>query len=67
MTSSTTQADSLGEAPMYWILNSDSIGLAARQNELIELSLTYKFAGFDIDINEFHGQAQESGITDRGV
>ncbi|MFC1758227.1 sugar phosphate isomerase/epimerase family protein [Planctomycetota bacterium] len=47
---------------MYWILNSQSIGFGARQNELIELSLTYKFAGFDIDINEFHSQAQAQGM-----
>ena len=47
---------------MYWILNGQSIGFSARQNELIELSLTYKFAGFDFDINEFHSQAKESGI-----
>ena len=47
---------------MYWILNAKSIGFAARQNELIELSLTYKFAGFDIDINEFHSQAQAQGM-----
>ncbi|MCA9213012.1 MAG: TIM barrel protein [Planctomycetales bacterium] len=47
---------------MYWILNGRSIGLSTRQNELIELSLTHKFAGFDIDINEFHSQATESGI-----
>ena len=32
---------------MYKILNSQGLGVAGRQNELIELALTYGFDGVD--------------------
>jgi sugar phosphate isomerase/epimerase len=46
---------------MYKNLNAKSLGITARQNELIELALTYKFQGFDIDIDTLTKQALERG------
>lgn len=46
---------------MFKNLNAKSLGITARQNELIELALTYKFQGFDIDIETLTRQAQERG------
>jgi sugar phosphate isomerase/epimerase len=50
-----------GETEMYKNLNAKSLGITARQNELIELALTYKFEGFDIDIVPLAQQAVERG------
>ena len=46
---------------MYRNLNAESLGISGRQNELIELTLTYKFRGFDIDIQELVRQIEARG------
>ncbi len=46
---------------MYKNLNAESLGINGRQNELIELTLTYKFRGFDIDIQELVQQIESRG------
>ena len=35
---------------MYKNFNTASLGIMARQSELIELALTYQFKGLDVDI-----------------
>lgn len=35
---------------MYRSLNTDTLGVSGRQSELIELALTYKFKGIDVDV-----------------
>jgi sugar phosphate isomerase/epimerase len=47
---------------MYRNLNPGSLGIYCRQNELIELALTYKFAGIDIDMESFARQVELRGI-----
>jgi sugar phosphate isomerase/epimerase len=46
---------------MYKNLNAASLGISGRHNELIELTLTYKFRGFDIDIQDLMGQIEARG------
>ena len=46
---------------MYKNLNAESLGITARQNELIELALTYKFRGLDIDTQSFLRQVESRG------
>jgi sugar phosphate isomerase/epimerase len=46
---------------MYKNLNAESLGISARQNELIELALTYKFRGLDIDTESFLRQVESRG------
>ena len=46
---------------MYKNLNAESLGFRGRQNELIELTLTYKFRGFDIDIEDVATQIEVRG------
>ncbi len=46
---------------MYMNLNAPSLGISGRQNELIELTLTYKFQGFDIDIDTLVKQVEARG------
>ena len=46
---------------MFKNLNTKSLGITARQNEMIELALTYKFSGFDIDIESLMQQAEQRG------
>jgi sugar phosphate isomerase/epimerase len=46
---------------MYKNLNPESLGISARHNELIELALTHKFRGFDIDIQELMRQVGARG------
>ena len=38
------------EALMYRSLNIDTLGVSGRQSELIELALTYRFRGIDVDV-----------------
>ena len=47
---------------MFRNLNLESLGVTGRQNELIELTLTYKFDGFDIDMAAFARQAEMRGL-----
>ena len=37
---------------MYKVLNSKGLGVAGRQNELIELALTHGFQGVEIDMTD---------------
>ena len=46
---------------MYKNLNAESLGITARQNELIELALTHKFRGLDIDTESFLRQVESRG------
>jgi sugar phosphate isomerase/epimerase len=46
---------------MYRNLNPESLGISARHNELIELTLTHKFRGFDLDIQELLRQVEARG------
>ena len=46
---------------MYKNLNAESLGISARQNELIELVLTYKFRGLDLDIEPLMKQVELRG------
>jgi sugar phosphate isomerase/epimerase len=46
---------------MYRNLNAESLGISARHNELIELTLTYKFRGFDLDLQELVRQVEARG------
>ena len=39
-----------GDSGMYKILNSQGLGVAGKQNELIELALTHDFHGVEVDI-----------------
>ena len=45
----------------YKILNSAGLGVAGRQNELIELALTHKFDGVEIDMNDLVGRHDTLG------
>ena len=46
---------------MYKILNSKGLGVAGRQNELIELALTYKFNGVQVDMEDLVGRHDTLG------
>lgn len=47
---------------MYKNLNAESLGISARQHELIELALTYKFRGIDLDIESLMKQVELHGV-----
>lgn len=51
---------------MYKNLNPESLGISGRQSEFIELSLTYGFKGFDIDIDDVLRRAEMHG-TERAA
>ena len=46
---------------MYKNLNAESLGISARQHELIELALTYKFRGIDLDVDSLMKQVELHG------
>ena len=46
---------------MYKVLNSQGLGVAGRQNELIELALTHGFQGVEIDMNDLVGRHDALG------
>lgn len=46
---------------MKWNLNASCLGIRARENEVIELALTYGFTTFDLDANSFIGNLQTRG------
>ncbi len=46
---------------MYKNLNAESLGISARQNELIELALTYRFRGLDLDTGPLIRQVEQHG------
>jgi sugar phosphate isomerase/epimerase len=47
---------------MYKNLNAAALGVSGRQSELIELALTYGFAGFDLDLPSFCKQVELRGL-----
>jgi sugar phosphate isomerase/epimerase len=47
---------------MYWNLCPETLGVTGRQSELIELALTYGFAGIDLDMQHFCKQAELRGL-----
>lgn len=47
---------------MYKNLNSASLGISGRLNELIELALTYRFSGFDLELETLAQQAETRGV-----
>ena len=46
---------------MYKILNSQGLGAAGRQNELIELALTHSFGGVEVDMEDLVGRHDALG------
>ena len=46
---------------MYRGLNIETLGISGRQSELIELALTYRFKGMDLDMETFARQADQRG------
>lgn len=46
---------------MYKILNSQGLGVSGRQNELIELALTHKFNGVEVDMEDLVGRHDTLG------
>jgi sugar phosphate isomerase/epimerase len=47
---------------MYRNLNSQALGVSGRQSELIELALTYKFAGMNVEMKQIAAQAERHGL-----
>lgn len=47
---------------MYRSLNVETLGVTGRQSELIELVLSYRFKGLDIDIEAFARQVEKRGL-----
>jgi len=47
---------------MYKNLNCEAIGVSGRQSELIELALTYGFAGMNLDMAPFCKQVERHGL-----
>jgi sugar phosphate isomerase/epimerase len=48
---------------MYRNLNIRLLGIAGRQSEVIELALSHRFKGMDLDLAEFAGQVETSGLA----
>jgi sugar phosphate isomerase/epimerase len=48
---------------VYKNLSPSAIGILARQSELLEIALTHKFKGLEIDINEVLRRAQASSVA----
>jgi sugar phosphate isomerase/epimerase len=49
---------------MYKNLNPSSLGVTGRQSELIELALTYRFRGLDLEAGEIVKRALVSGVEE---
>ena len=49
---------------MYKNLNPESLGIAGRQSELIELTMTYGFRGLDVDGTELIKRASLLGVEE---
>jgi len=47
---------------MYKDLNIEYLGISGRQNELIELTLSHGFKGFNLDVDQFAQQVKRDGI-----
>lgn len=50
--------------PLYKNLNSNNLGIVARQSELNELALTHGFKGLDIDLTELAERAEKVGLKE---
>lgn len=50
------------EYGVYKNLSGDGLGVSARQNELIELALTYGFRGIDVDMAEMFARSEAFGM-----
>src|SRR4051794_15531954 len=48
---------------MYKNLSPSAIGVFARQSELVEIALTHRFKGFEIEIGEVLRRAQSSNVS----
>ena len=46
---------------MEKILNTKGLGVSGRQNELIELALTFKFNSVEVDMNDLIGRHDTMG------
>lgn len=46
---------------MYRSLNIETLGILGRQSELIELALTHRFKGMDLDMASFANQVEQRG------
>jgi sugar phosphate isomerase/epimerase len=46
---------------MYKFICTDGLGVSTRQNELIELALTYNFKGIEVDMADMVGRARAMG------
>jgi sugar phosphate isomerase/epimerase len=46
---------------MYKVINLKGLGVAGRQNELIELALTHKFSGVEVDMSDLLGRHDALG------
>lgn len=51
---------------MFKNLSATGLGITGRQSELIELALTYKFKGLDVDIDDLVSRAESQGIARAG-
>lgn len=47
---------------MFKILSCDALGISGRQSEIIELALSYRYGGIEIDIPHFCKQVELRGI-----
>ena len=47
---------------MYKDLNIEYLGISGRQNELIELTLSHGFNGFNLDVEQFAQQVERDGV-----
>jgi len=47
---------------MFKNLNPSALGISGHQSEIIELALTYRFAGMDLNIAEFAARAKLKGM-----
>ncbi|HEX5103047.1 MAG TPA: TIM barrel protein [Pirellulaceae bacterium] len=50
------------EERMYKCLSPSAIGVIGRQSELVEIALTHRFKGLEIDITELTKRAQTTGV-----
>jgi len=48
---------------MYKNLSPSAIGVFARQSELVEIALTHRFQGFEIEIGEVLRRAQSTNVA----
>src|SRR5688572_18302135 len=51
------------EGAMYKNLSPSAIGVIGRQSELLEIALTHRFKGIEIDITEITKRAQSTSVA----